>query len=339
VPTSTGTGRWWQSTVRRILRDPVLAGLNASGEPCVCGHEAIIPVEVWRRSLKLMEGEGSSARRGRRPTSLVFRKGMLRCGLCGEAMVPRSCRGKATYICMTRHRDSKAGCPMPIVDGPPIDAAVLSHFATVGLSLEDTCRDVVAAHDRQLAEARVLLQQAERAEQQAVERSARVKRDYQDGRLDAEDWSEQRRDLVAERKGAAAEAMRHRAREAELAGRDALADAEQHVLEHLASIRQAVAGDVSTQSTLEGLRAALLALFEDFTLHLGSAGPTGLVCDELRPAGYVIEPHVRVEAIAGRTTWHLSAVSPQLADVDTVELHRVPLALGRNKEPASSQAT
>jgi hypothetical protein len=121
---------------------------------------------------------------------------------------------------------------------------------------------VAAAHDRQLAEAGVLLAQSERAEQQAVERMERVKRDYQDGRLDAEDWREQRRELDAERTAAAAEAMRHRQREGELAGQDALADAEQHMLEHLESIREAIAGDVSSQSTLEGLRAALLALFE-----------------------------------------------------------------------------
>jgi hypothetical protein len=328
--------------VARILRDPVLAGLNADSEPCVCGHDAIVSVEVWRRSQKLMEGEGSAARRGRRPVGLVFRKGMLRCGLCGDAMVPRSDRRGPTYMCMTRNRQTKAGCQMPIVDGKVIDAAVLSHFQTVGLSLEDTCRDVVAAHDRQLAEARVLLAQAERAEQQAVERLERVKRDYQDGRLDPDDWREQRCDLEGERKAAAAEAIRHRQRESELAGQDALADAEQHVLEHLATIREAIAGDVSSQSTLEGLRAALLALFEGFTLHsvrlaVGDLPAALFVRGEVTPDyEYLIEPHVRVDAIARRVP--IDTDGPvTIADGQPVELHRVPLALGRNKEPARSQ--
>jgi hypothetical protein len=100
-----------------------------------------------------------------------------------------------------------------------------------------------------------------------------------------------------------------------------------------AFIRAAIAGDVSAQDTLDGLRAALLGLFEGFTLHSVSLASDEQLAaliraDHFPPApGYVIEPHVRVEAIASST--------PDLAGF---ELHRVPLALGRNKEPASSQS-
>jgi hypothetical protein len=58
---------------------------------------------------------------------------------------------------------------------------------------------------------------------------------------------------------------------------------------------------------------------------------------ELAASGYVIEPHVRVEAVARHYTARLSHVSPRLPDVEMVELHRVPLALGRDKEAARSQ--
>jgi hypothetical protein len=69
---------------------------------------------------------------------------------------------------------------------------------------------------------------------------------------------------------------------------------------------------------------------QGFTLHnvrLGSDALPALVHGELNPPGYVIEPHVRVEAVARR-----SPVG------HGVELHRVPLVLSADKEPARSQS-
>jgi hypothetical protein len=121
-----------------------------------------------------------------------------------------------------------------------------------------------------------------------------------------------------------------------------LNEEQQEVLEHLASIRAAIAAEVGSQESLQGLSAALRALFEGFTLHsveLGSERlPAAIVGGELTPPGYLIEPHVRVEAVAGRAVLHLSDVSPRLPDVEITDLHRVPLALGRNKEPLSQRS-
>jgi hypothetical protein len=261
----------------------------------------------------------------------VFRKGMLRCGLCGAPMVPSTSHGVGKHICMTRHRDKLAGCPMPMVDGKTIDAAVFDHFTTVGLSYEDTCAEVAAAHDRELAEVRALRAASERAEMQAASAKQKIDRDYKYGDLAADKWNVLSAEVETEHETAAAETMRLRSREAELAERDALAEAEQHVLEHLAAIRESIAGDVSAQTTLDGLRATLLALFEEFTLHSVALCGDGdklppLVYDALNPPGYIIEPHVRVPAIAERS-----------ATGRGVELHRVPLALAR-KESASSQS-
>jgi hypothetical protein len=67
--------------------------------------------------------------------------------------------------------------------------------------------------------------------------------------------------LEPERDAAHAEATRHRAHEQALSERAPLEDAEAAVLEHLAEIRAAIAHDVAGQTSLQGLRAALRALF------------------------------------------------------------------------------
>jgi site-specific DNA recombinase len=329
VPAKKG-GDWWQGTIRRILSDPVYAGLNAEGEPCRCGHEEIVDIETWQRAQLLAEGDNSSARRGREPIGLLFRKRMLRCGLCGEPMVPRRERKRAVYLCIRRHRLGVEGCPMPKVPGELLDAGVLNHFQNVGLSLEDTCRDFALAHDRQLAEARLMREQSERAEQHAVESLTRIKRDYREGKIRSEDWEEFRAELEPERDAARAEATRHRAHEQELTERTPLADAETAVLEYLAEIRTSIAQNVASQTSLQGVHAALLTLFSGFTVHCTAHAdperlPTLLHRDLMLPGygGLIVEPHVRPEAIATRAERG-----------SAVELHRIPLAVGRNIESA-----
>jgi site-specific DNA recombinase len=319
VLTATGKGRWWQSNVQKILRDPTYAGLNDAGERCACGHKALISMETWERTQSLL-GDGHT---GRRPSSMVFRKGMLRCGLCGESMTPRSDLGG--YICVRRHRAGVEECAMPIVSGELVDGSVLTHFQSVGLSVADMCAEMQVARDRQLAEARERLHEAEHAELTNVERTTRIKRDYMEGVIEGADWKAMNVALVAEHPALVAQSMECRARLAEL--ENTHSDIEQDVLEQLAGIRAAIASEVGSQESLQSLRAALLALFEGFTLHnvrLGSDGLPELIHGELNPPGWVIEPHVRPEAIAKRSPTGRG-----------VELHKLTLGLDRNKEPAS----
>jgi hypothetical protein len=219
-------------------------------------------------------------------------RGLLRCGLCGEPMdaVRKATRTPGewyeVYVCSGRRRrlpfqpapgvsvdgEPPAVCPQRPVKRALIDGPVWEFFRSVGLDLEATCEAVVRAHGSKAAELRALREQAEREAQRAEDRLARVRRDYQDGRLAADDWTEQRGQLSAEATAAAAEAARFEAQEQALDARALALDAEGAVLRELASIRALVAGQAQERSaeSLDAFRAALLRLFESFTLtHTG----------------------------------------------------------------------
>jgi hypothetical protein len=65
-----------------------------------------------------------------------------------------------------------------------------------------------APDDRWLTEIRAARKEAEREAARAAERLSRVRRDYQDGRLEADDWQEQRTQLSEERSAAEGDVSR-----------------------------------------------------------------------------------------------------------------------------------
>src|SRR5439155_17405968 len=125
---------------------------------------------------------------------------------------------------------------------------------------------LVESRDHRLAEVRAALADAERAKKMADEALVRVRRDYQAGKLAVGDWNEQRPQLTEEADAAAAEVNRLRSNETEV-GRDplyAFDDAEQTVLEQLASLRRAIAGEVRDAQGTDAARAALMRLVQGF---------------------------------------------------------------------------
>jgi hypothetical protein len=260
VPTSQG-GEWHQGTVRMILANPVYMKLG------------IIDTETWAKVERMRTAAAKSpgGGRGRQASRHLFRKGMLRCGECGEAMMPRTDPNRASapsevYRCYGRHRD-KDSCSMPPLLRAEIDDSVYRYFEQVGLDVEGTRASVIEACDRKIAEIRALLDQAEREARKAEDRFARVRRDYQDGNIEADDWAEQRKQLTAEHQAAKAEVERLRASEQEAADGGALIDAESEVLRWLAEIRRSVAGEVSDAASTDAVRAALTRLFKEFIVH------------------------------------------------------------------------
>jgi len=181
----------------------------------------------------------------------------------------------------------------------------------VGLDLEATRQRIADNVEQAIAETRASLAHAERQRALAEERVARVKADYVDGRIDAAEWRELSGDLLAGRDAAASEVERLAARVEEVAGQRALLDSEHELLEQLAELRRAVAGRLTDSTSVEGMRAALLRLFDGFTLHPfdepehAPALPDGWVRSalythpELMPAGVglIVEPHPRREMI------------------------------------------
>ena len=200
------------------------------------------------------------------------------------------------YYCNGRHCSGRDFCDMPHLRRADIDQAVYRYFEQLGLDIEATRRTIADARDRKLAEIRALHEQARREARLADERLARVRRDYADGRLDAEDWREFREELGAEQDAARAELDRLAEQEREVEGWGELRDAEADTLRRLSDIRAAIAGEVKDADGLDAVRAALSRLFERFVIR----HQTERVHVELIVAPrLVIEPIVREQAVEG----------------------------------------
>jgi len=311
IPTAGG-GKWHEATVREILINPIHKGWLQTKDGVIKGqHEPCVSEEKWQEAqdLRTRRGPPMGGGKGRPPAGHhLFRKGMLRCG-CGRcdegAMVPRTRRpskgrpGRATlesYESYERQRDP-AACTMLPVKRADVDAAVFHYFEQLGLDVEATREEMAEAKDRKLAEVRALSEQAAAEQHRAEERLARVRRDYMDDKLSAEDWASFRDELEADLAGAKAEVERLRAQAADVEDWAEQLNAERATAERLTEIRAAVAGEVSGARDLDAVRAALTRLFDYFVVKRIEPGMR--IHAELAWAGdgLMIEPVMRDDAL------------------------------------------
>ncbi|RJS14248.1 recombinase family protein [Corallococcus sp. H22C18031201] len=122
--------KWTTQDVLRVLRSPLYAGFVPYGAETHPGeHSAIVDRATFHRVQDLLEGPGIQYH-GRNPDYVL--RGLLRCGLCGEAMTPGSTRkGEREYRyyrCVTRDKQGKAGCR-----AAPLPAAALEDFVVAQL--------------------------------------------------------------------------------------------------------------------------------------------------------------------------------------------------------------
>lgn len=336
--------------VRSILSNPAYIGkVRINGEVFPGQHEPIIEAKTWQQAADLFAA--APERRGRHPKGQhLFRGGMLRCGQCGDAMVPRT-QGEQQVVLLRRAlQDGQRVLRSENDPEGRDDEAVYSYFERVGLDVEATRQQLAEGRDRKLAEVRALREGAEDEAQRASERLSRVRRDYQDGKLAADDWAEQREQLTAECDGATAEAESLRKRESEVSNWGELRDVEGDVLNKLTDLRRAVAGEVRDAEGLDAVRAALTRLFEGFTVHhrpdrdpgdepIGVEGVPvgeylawvreGTVPEDYSPAvaaqEYLIEVRPRPEVLEGYEGGELTPI-----------LHREPLQQAENNQRRSS---
>lgn len=293
----TKTGSYWrQSTVSGIVRNPVYIGkVTYQGNPLDGVHEPIIDADLWDKAQELASAQPT--KRGRPPKAKrhLFTGGFLRCAACGEAMVPRTRpeSGYEFYECNGRKlHDCKTGA----VRRSDIDSGVLAHFERTALDLEATREQVVAAMDRKATEARSLLVSAEHEAQAATARLKKIKRDYTHGELSAAEWKELRVELEPEAAAAEAEVKRLREQLVSAESGAALGDAESELIEQLAQLRAAVAGEVSAGEDIDAVRAVLMRLFDHFLFHPELPANANV---DLIGSRYWIEPVLSERAIAG----------------------------------------
>lgn len=304
IATATG-GNWHQRTVAQIATNPVYVGkLRTKDGIAEAPHDALVDDPKWEQAQTVIEAKAARSKGRGRPSSgrHLFRKGMLRCGECGESMVPRTARepGKSIYEvygCYGRMLDP-ANCSMPPVQRAIIDPAVYRYFEQVGLDVDATRAQLAEARDRKLTEVGALREQAIREQRRAEERLARVRRDYMDDAITAADWAALRAELEPEHDAAAAavERLENQGAEAEAWGE--LRDMEAQVLTRLVDIRKAIGGDIESPDAVDAARAALSRLFEAFVIKRPQPGTR--VHARLAWLGdFMLEPIPREQAVEG----------------------------------------
>jgi site-specific DNA recombinase len=252
VPTKRG-GKWAASTVRGMIR----CDLYVARPPWQ--HKPIIDEATWDRAQALI-GTPIGRARSEPRRKYIFIGGLLRCGECGEAMTPHGDK----YRCRGRQAFGTDHCSQGPVSRELIDSAAVEHFRDALHDLDSTVALAGQRVREELEETRALLSQAERAAVQATTRLERVKRDYQDDKIDADDWREQRTQLTTEREAAEAEVKRLQA-----------AAERRPMIKPLADLRAAIAAEVAGAPDVDAIRAALRATYEKFVLHRGPL-PEGL---------------------------------------------------------------
>ena len=266
----TATGRPWNQTrISQMLANPIWGGVlrNSEGDHRIA--EPFVPAELWEAAQRTLRGP-DGPRKGRHTQRFLLGNGLLRCGECGSAMIVRRDRKDygwyEVYICGGRSSGATP-CTQRAVHRAEVDGAVLAYFERVGLDVEATRAELTQRADQERAEVRLLRGQAERELAKATERLERVRRAFQDGVIEPSDWAEQRAQLQEELSAAEQDTARLAAREAEVADDAGVLD-DVELLDRLADLRAAIAGDVTaTPDDFAATHAALRRLFEAFHLR------------------------------------------------------------------------
>jgi DNA invertase Pin-like site-specific DNA recombinase len=304
---------WRQAQISKIVRNPVYVGkVGHKGELFDGTHEPILEAWLWERAAQLVAAAPSRPGcppRGRRH---LFSGGLLRCGRCGAAMLCRSGRQGAYeyYQCAGRPE----GCEAGSARRDPVDETVLAYFARVGVDIDATRDELLAAKERRLAEIEALLAGAEEEVEGARARLARVKGDYLGAEITAAEWRELRSELEPEVEAAESQAERLREQLEAVRLRAALSAAEDDALGQLARLRAAVAGEVRSGQDLDAVRATLRRLFVHFLFH--PEEPAQGRAHLLVGGHYWIEPQLREETLAEYGDWLSSLLQAERPQPD-----------------------
>jgi hypothetical protein len=325
---------WSQSRIGQTLRNPLYRGLVRYGADLFPGrHQPIISDELWHEVERV---RAASVRRGQhaggRPVngSHLLTGGLLRCS-CGAAMRARTQRKNygtwEAYLCNGRHSGS-TNCTAPPIPRDEVDRAVWHYFETVGLDYEAMVREDEERRSLRLAEIASQVEAAEAELRHAEERLERVRRDYLDGRLQAEHWEDFSTQLVPERDAAEAALDQLRTQAEATRNEATLRDAEAETVAALQAIRQTLAGLVTGAADLDAARRALRQVFASFTLHRYTETSPEVLDADLAASDWYIVPTARADAILSPLVIaHNDQQEPAIEQPQ--EVRRVPVSSGK----------
>ncbi|HVM46276.1 MAG TPA: recombinase family protein [Candidatus Thermoplasmatota archaeon] len=340
---------WTQSSVRRVLTSPLYRGAVRHGDEEFPGaHEPLVTPELWRTAAEVRDaavrtrGHGG----GRRPNGPhLLTKGLLRCGRCGSALIPRSNANRRerdwhVYICDGRRVNGPEYCPQEPLNQAAVDGALLAELTRTYIDMDASRQRIAARIATDTAHATDALAQAEREAASATDRLRRVQRAHQDGHMEPADYAEQAADLRAQRKGAESAVEQAKARVAQVHTQAPALDAEEALLRLLADLRAAVLDGIGKAPNLDATRTLLRWLFRRM-LYL-APGHTwldmpGFITDDMPPvgAGYLL-PDLNAGVVEwvneDGTPYHVEAVGePEPFNPDDPEpvpvIHRAVLPL------------
>jgi site-specific DNA recombinase len=161
-----GEARWTKASVRRLLRNPLYAGLCRAGDELVQGeHEPLVDVEVYRRAQDLLDGRVREHQEPGRNDDYVL-QGLLRCA-CGAALTPMGTRKNGReyryYRCSGRNKKGSESCSarnMPAAELEQLVATQVMAQARSELPVGDVERAILArveAKRREIEEAKATL--------------------------------------------------------------------------------------------------------------------------------------------------------------------------------------
>jgi site-specific DNA recombinase len=283
TPSPSG-GMWQRSAVARTLANVTYRGRVRSDGELLSGHPPIVDEDVWERAQAIRVGH-LKRKPGRHPDGgHLLVKGLLRCH-CKSAMKPMRARsgvGHSVYRCSGRIEHGEDFCSQPGVHRELIDEPLLRHLLDRFVDLEAMRQRIAARTTSALADARRAVTDRE-VEIAKLDRAMNAtERAWDAGDIDARQYAKREARLTDELTGA--RAARDRARgHAESASNGPLGgDPEQELLDHLATLKAAVADGVEHAPNLNALRNVLAELFDRVELVPDVGGDGFLLLPTLR---------------------------------------------------------
>jgi site-specific DNA recombinase len=352
----TAQGRPWnQSQISQLVRDPVWVGKLRSREGLADGqHGELVALELWERAQAGLPAAGE--RRGRPSERFLLSGGLLKCGRCGSSMRARRERKSygfwEAYLCSGR-TSGASDCDQPAAAREPIDSAVIRFFEAVALDVEGTIAQLAEARELRLADVRGRLANARRNAAQAERQLERLDALLRDGEVSTEEWRRlaepPSRELESARL-AEGDLLAEETSVSEEASASTL-DARLETISAIASLRAAVAGEITSSDGIRAAQAALRRSFDGFVLAQGAEGSKALLLPLLRDGAFAFrdpepagkdEPAVpapgsplaaalRAAGLAESTPIHFASEPP------AVELSRIPLQIDRGRSKASER--
>jgi site-specific DNA recombinase len=289
-------GSWEKSEVRNVLRSPLIKGfVHRLGESFPGLHEAIIAPERWER---LQATRATRRGTGRRPIGAhVFTGGIMRCPECRSALRARTTpKGYAYYECTGRYRkDRPIDCDQSSIDARLIERLILGGLLERIFDPDDTRARIEKTADGERDRAARMLRTAEKRLSTLDRKRQRVQRDYLDGALTAELWTEA--SAALDKEHAIVEAHAQELEEAAAAVQEEARniEAQVEVVARLHALQQVIGGRPDHPEHVHAVRQALQETFERIYLAAGPDEQLIVIPVPRRDAVTAIGDEVQIE--------------------------------------------